>query len=709
MKIYSLLRQYPILRLLLFFVCGIMITYQLQSQFIFILNYFCIITLIFLSLNIALSNTGKFKYLYAFSVFSTYILLGCTLTLLRLTLPSISNTEKLFTGIVYEEPQKKKKSVLVPVIIDQTHTNQKFSYNRCKVQLYARHSTENIDQIGVGDIIAFKANIHKISNLNNPDEFNYAQYMANQGVYYSGFVISKKIVSDDETALNFTNFIAKIRTNADEIINTNIQNDEGKAIIRALTLGNKHYLSDELKQSFANAGAMHVLAVSGLHIGILYGFLNIIFGFLNKTKQLRALKIILSILIIWGYATLTGLSPSVCRAALMFSVISFGKTINRNISYYNLLAFAALILLVINPLMLFDVGFQLSFLAVGGIVYFQPRFYNLISINNTVLDWVYKLLTVSVAAQLSTAPLTIFYFNQFPTYFWLTNIFLIPLILVVMVSSVFLYAFYWFELAAEYISKFLEITLDIIHYGIRFIEHLPYSVIQNITTNHITTLFLFILLITATQWINIRKPRHLMYSLSIIIIIYSYNLVLQYTAKYPDIVFYNTPRSSYVSIIHNGKAKLLYSNNSEYHTKLVQRYFEPQLSKNKKISNTELISIDSILSQYKSQSINNFLLVNIEESYSIFFAHNQLKNIPQNTMSDITFVSGAIWPPKKGLKTQEIVLGNKLYYKQREAWKSYTKEQNIKTFDLTSSGAYRIYLPNNDTIYNSSILPQRTD
>ena len=161
-----------------------------------------------------------------------------------------------------------------------------------------------------------------------------------------------------------------------------IFNEESKALLIALTSGNRAYISDELQSSFANSGAIHVLAVSGLHVGIVYMLLNFVLSFLNKSKRKKVVKSVIIIAIIWLYAFLTGLSPSVTRAALMFSMINIGTTLNRDISFFNILAGAALIMLLFNPLNLFEVGFQLSFIAVAGIVYFQPKFYKLFSFDS---------------------------------------------------------------------------------------------------------------------------------------------------------------------------------------------------------------------------------------------------------------------------------------------------------------------------------------
>ncbi|NJO90405.1 MAG: ComEC/Rec2 family competence protein, partial [Chloroflexia bacterium] len=204
-----------------------------------------------------------------------------------------------------------------------------------------------------------------------------------------------------------------------------IQGDEF-AILAALTLGVKDYLSDEIVEAYSDSGAMHVLAVSGLHVGILMAMLNMIFSFFWKRKKLLVLKSIIILVFLWLFALITGLAPSVTRSALMFSFFILSKNSGKRPSSYNSLAAAAFIILLFNPNALFHVGFQLSFLAVISILLFQQKLYRTIDIKNKYLDYFWQLTTVSLAAQIGTTPISIFYFHQFPIYALLTNIIVIP-------------------------------------------------------------------------------------------------------------------------------------------------------------------------------------------------------------------------------------------------------------------------------------------
>jgi competence protein ComEC len=215
-----------------------------------------------------------------------------------------------------------------------------------------------------------------------------------------------------------------------------IPDEETRAIALALLVGVKDHLSEDLKTAYASAGAMHVLAVSGLHVGILYIILLGILKPLEKRKGGNVLIAVLAIVVIWGYTFVTGMSPSVLRAATMFSVFATSKAIDRESNIYNSLGIAAFILMAYNPNLIFEVGFQLSFLAVTGIVYLQPKIYHLLYVHNRFLEKVWMITAVSIAAQISTLPLTIYYFHQFPTYFFLSNLVVIPGAMIIMVGGI---------------------------------------------------------------------------------------------------------------------------------------------------------------------------------------------------------------------------------------------------------------------------------
>ena len=218
------------------------------------------------------------------------------------------------------------------------------------------------------------------------------------------------------------------------------------AVASALILGYKDDLGEELKHSYSSAGATHVLAVSGLHVGIIFLVLNFLLNILDKNDRFKISKAILLICFLWAYATITGLSPSVVRAATMFSFVTIGKSFGKSSSIYNTLCASAFVLLVYNPYLIMEVGFQLSYLAVVGIVYFQSIIYKWIYVKNKFLKYIWMITSVSIAAQLTTFPLGLLYLHQSPTYLFASNLFVIPGAMLIIGLGILLFITSWIPL-----------------------------------------------------------------------------------------------------------------------------------------------------------------------------------------------------------------------------------------------------------------------
>jgi competence protein ComEC len=280
----------------------------------------------------------------------------------------------------------------------------------------------------------------------NPHQFNYAHYMQSLGVYHE-IDISKDNIFQNTLG------VRSFRGRADELRNylleklgqTSIEKDE-RAIIQALILGQKKDISKELYVDFAAAGAVHILAVSGLHVGILFFLFSWLFKPFRVLRQGEFIHSLLIVICLWGFAFIAGLSPSVTRAVTMFTFFAFAKAINRETNTLNTLFLSYFVLLLINPLWLFQVGFQLSYLAVLSILLLHPKLSKLYRPRFFIDKVLWNIFSVSIAAQLGVIPLSLYYFHQFPGLFFITNIVVLPLLGIIIgggVLIVFLAAFNW--------------------------------------------------------------------------------------------------------------------------------------------------------------------------------------------------------------------------------------------------------------------------
>jgi len=333
------------------------------------------------------------------------------------------------------------------------------------------------ERLRYGDLIAIRSDFNPIEGSKNPNQFDFRSYMNYQGIYESGYIRSEEFISlnknDGFFLLRYAERLRKIFLG---LLETSGVQNEQFAVASALLLGQRDYLDAETVQAYSNAGAMHVLAVSGLHVGILYLVLNFILGFMDRWKQGRAFRCIIVLGALWMYAMVTGLSPSVLRATVMFSFVILAVATNRKSNIYNTIAASGLLLLIIDPFLLFHVGFQLSYLAVLGIIYFQPKIYRIVHFKNKVLNYTWKITTVSVAAQLATFPICIYYFHQFPVYFLISNLIVIPCAAVIFVLGIFSIATGFSVTLAGCFGYLLNNVIWLLNGGVKGINNLPFSV-----------------------------------------------------------------------------------------------------------------------------------------------------------------------------------------------------------------------------------------
>ena len=330
-----------------------------------------------------------------------------------------------FSGTIVSGMLEKEKYYRYELAIAKVRTEDSLVSASGKVHCYLKKPIREIPEYG--DRIFVYADLLPIPPPMNPNEFDYARYMARNQIYSQAFVPADQMkVVQQLDRFSMVAFSLDIRERVREALQQYFSDPEQRQIAMALIVGVKDYLDQDMKKAYSTAGATHVLAVSGLHVGIIYLFLNYLFGKLKSNRIGGYGFMLIALAIIWLYAMVTGLSASVFRAACMFSILSIAEATSNRRNIYNSLGVAAFVLLLCNPQYLFQVGFQLSFLAVFGIVYLFPRIYNRLVMPNKLLNWVWSVTCVSVAAQVSTAPLSLYYFHQFPTYFLISNLVVIP-------------------------------------------------------------------------------------------------------------------------------------------------------------------------------------------------------------------------------------------------------------------------------------------
>jgi len=299
-----------------------------------------------------------------------------------------------------------------------------------------------------------------------------------------------------------------IASNIRKKIITNLKakglNGDELTVVKALLLGERTEITQDLRQSYAAAGAIHILAISGLHIGIIMLILSYILKPLEYLKNGKYLKLILVVSSLWFYAILAGLSPSIIRATTMFTALSFGLFLNRKTELINILALSAVILLLINPFYVFDVGFKMSYLAVLSIILLQPKIASIWHPKYRLVNYFWQLISVSAAAQIGVLPLSLYYFHQFPGLFFLTNIVIIPLLGVILGFGLVIILLAYLNLLPQFIVDIYQYIIYTLNHFVFWISHQEAFLFKNISFSLTILLASYLLIAIIYNWSN--KP-----------------------------------------------------------------------------------------------------------------------------------------------------------------------------------------------------------
>lgn len=460
-----------------------------------------------------------------------------------------------YTGIVSRYGQEKEKTW--KEVLSVTHVFDGVKWHPATgdvLLIIPKDST--FKGVRYGDRLLIKGSPSLVNGPGNPGEFDYRNYLENKNIYHQHFLSGENlIVAGNEAPSKLMAMCISMRLWADATLKKHVTGDHERAIASALILGVTDGLDHELMGAYAATGSLHVLSVSGLHVGILYLIIMILLKPLLKWKNGKWVVAGLSLGILWLYACVTGLSPSVLRAVAMFSFMVVARPLDQRTNIYNVLGASAFLLLLFDPFLLLSVGFQLSFLAVIGIVYLQPLLYNLFEPENRFLDEIWKITTVSVAAQVATFSLGLLYFHQFPNYFLLSNLYVLPLGFVILVGGLALLACSFMAPVAALVGWILEVVIKVMNELIFLTEALPFSVVSGIHITATQCFMLMVLIIGVTLFLQHRRL-WMLYSAVFACIIFAAVSWIHYQREVspPLLTVYKVPGFSSIDLMEKGNA-----------------------------------------------------------------------------------------------------------------------------------------------------------
>lgn len=565
------LHRYPFLKLLLPLLVGINLGHCLLMPMYwsignevlsrYFTSAFCMIGVVLLFLNHFKKDYQD--YLWGVALFLFILAAGLQLT--KQEILSIgyqwSPSEQVYTCMVTEDPIAKGKTTKCLVRVEQTYNpiNKKSTKINRQVLLYLPPQSH----VFIGDHLVVFTQIQPDRNNNNPDEFDYASYLFHRKI--SGTAIAW-------TGTWYNQGQSKNQTIKQRALQTRQKllgrlksaqiSRENQTVLAALILGYIDDLSRQTKDQYSISGVSHLLSLSGLHIGFIYFLLDFLLAPLSLIKGGGKAKQLIIIICLWTFAFITGLLPPVTRTVIMFSIVALARWMNNRPVTLNTLSATAFIMLIYNPLNLFSVSFQLSFLAVAGIIIINPLLQKIYKPQGRVIGYIWSVICVSLSAQIATLPFILYYFNSFPTYFLLTNILVLLLTSFIIYTAFFYLLTFLSPVIHNIVGFLLDKQLSLLNSITRGISHLPNASIAPIYPSLAQTILIGIIIITALFASN----RIWKKSVSILLLGIMAICLLQAKADYTyhsrqEIVFYNNRNGSMIQFILPNRVNYLYSSN----------------------------------------------------------------------------------------------------------------------------------------------------
>jgi competence protein ComEC len=476
------------------------------------------------------------------------------------SISTLKPEKSVFTCTLSDYPEEKENSFRLIVKLNRKIEGDKSEAVNGSIILYNKKDSLAAPMLP-GDLLIIQCTPVEIVNRGNPYEFDYRFFMQNQGIRYYAFTNNHNIIRHiNPVHRKLVHKALIIREKIIWMFRQRGIKGERLALVAAITLGQKSMLDPEQKLNFIKAGVMHIMAVSGLHAIILSLFVFNLLFFMKR--RFNILRIIITILILWSFAFVTGLTPSVLRATLMFSFLQGGKLMKRPANGINSVLASAFFLIILKPSVLFDAGFLLSYSAVIYIICFYNDFYHILHFRNWLADKIWQSAAITIIAQAGTLPLTIMLFNRFPTYFILANITIVPISNLLIVTGCLVPMFFQVYFLSHFLAMLLNSLTGLTELLTAHAASLPYSTIENIGSTTLECILLSCTIFFVSYFLLKKKSIPVFYPLFFLILFVFADAVKDFESKTSnELIVYNTSGSSTIGI-RSGKILNLFSDTS---------------------------------------------------------------------------------------------------------------------------------------------------
>ncbi|MBT8326353.1 MAG: ComEC family competence protein [Bacteroidia bacterium] len=593
-------RHIPLLKILIPFIGGILLcsffpNLNLQFGLLFgILLFFVVIGHYYLKKQI----NSKLQLVVSLSLLFLVFSLGYLISYYKTPINSTMHFSKLDHSAnalvkIVSNPSLKPKSVSCEVkylaLWDSTRKQNCIG----KAQLYFQKDSLS-QRLKYGDLIVVNNEIKPIAAPENPHQFDFQKFYASKGIYHSSYVKPFSWISSNTNKANWIYKASYIIQDKLKVkFKRHFKDENIRGVAEAIVFGYKGELDDNWLEAFSKTGTIHVLAVSGLHVGIIYILIAFLLGLSKSRRKYIALKTFTVLLVLFVYCLITGFSPSVSRASLMFGLVLLANLWQRQSNIYNTLCFAALVLLVINPSNIYNVGFQFSFLAVLGIVFYKDYFRKALPTSNFVLKKIVVLGAVSVAAQIATFPLGLYYFHQYPNLFIFSNLIVIPCIGIILYAGIFFVLFsFVFPPVAGLLAKLISAYIQFISSAVLSIQEVPYAFFEDIHISFEQLMLVYLFIISLTfDLVKRNKYSFVIPILCCILFLWSdYSIENQKGKK--EVIYFNIPNELLVGFRENDSILFLASKGVYEKHNNFNYILRPYLVNERLINNYDILPLE---------------------------------------------------------------------------------------------------------------------
>jgi competence protein ComEC len=673
--------QFPLVKIIAFFVLGIVSAFYLKPNpnFVFIALG---VSFIFFGLSFYFSIRKVFQKNY-FAIFA--ILVSFILGLSTQVIHTETYKKNHFTHFIENSKKQYSIEITLKEKLKENDFSKRFvaivrkldAKESCgKIILNIRKDSLNHD-FGIGSILKIRGSVYKNKEISNPNQFDYGKYLENQQIYGQVYCDVNDIQISSEIENSIWYYASSFRNKIIKNLQKNGFRKSELSVIIALILGQQQDISQEVLHDYQYAGAVHILSVSGLHVGFILLFINFLLRPIPKNKMGSFTKLMIVIISLWVFGIIAGLAPSVVRSVTMFSFVAIGMHLKRSVNIYHTLLVSAFLILLFQPSFLFDVGFQLSYVSLFFIVWLQPLFSGIWKPKNRIITYFWDILTVSFAAQIGAFPLSVYYFHQFPGLFFVTNLVILPAMGLVLGLGVFVMLLAYFDYVPMIPMQILEWSIWFLNKVISWIASLEQFIISNISFNFYMLLTMYLMLFAVFIWF--KKPSFQKLSFAMITIILFQTSC--FSTKYfhqteNELIVFNAKKNSIICE-RNGQNSTIFANESILENIEKNRLLNPYL-------------------------IGNFATINSKKTISntLFFKNKKILILDSLAIYPKTFSPNVViitHSPKLNLerflqvcKPKFVVADASNFKSYVKIWKATCEQQKIPFHATAEKGFYRL-------------------